>query len=255
MTPGDRDAVRPRRGYHSAVTWPARLALAASFAVPVAAVADPAPPGGPVTPSSREDRAESARRRGELESFQELLQGERARPSGARVRDVVGKDGQRLVLLVETTDGVVQRVDTFEPPLFVRTLFALVLDAQRRIRFAPIEPEEDGHRQAFELDAYLFDTEGRTVARDHTYGTSLDCADGRLHERRIVTAYRPTLRVISRTVEFANDFGPSPRAQGCALGEPRDSPADAPALLRAYRLESAARDAGVKLAAADAPPR
>ena len=206
------------------MTWPARFALAACFAVPTAAVAEPAPAGGPVTPSSREDRVESARRRYELESFQELLHGERARPSGARVRDVVGKDGQRLVLLVETTDGPVQRVDTFEPPLFVRTLFALVLDAQRRIRFALIEPEEGGHPQAFDLDAYLFDAEGHTVAREHTYGTSLDCADGRLHERRIVTAYRPTLRVISRTVEFANDFGPPPRAQGARWASPGTRP-------------------------------
>lgn len=230
------------------MTWPARLALAACLAAPAAASrADPAPPGGTVTPSTREDRAESKRRRRELEAFQKLIEDERSRPSGARLRDPVDREGHHLLVFAETTEGTMRRVDSFEHALFVRATFVLVLDARRRVRCAVIEPEEGGHRQAFEIDQYLFDEEGRTVARDHTYGTSLDCADGRLHERRTVTAFRPSLRIISRAVEFANDFGPSPNAQGCALREARPPLPDAPGLLRAYGLEPAARAAGVEI--------
>ena len=230
-----------------AVSLATRLAVCVWLAAPGAGLADPAPPGGAVVPSTRADRAESAERIRELASFQKLLEDERSRPSRSRLRDPVDREGHHLLVFAETPEGTMRRVDTFEHALFVRTTFVLLLDPHRRLRFLVIEPEEGGHHQAFEIDAYLFDAEGRTVARDHTYGTSLDCADGRLHERRTVTAFRPGLRVISRAIEYANDFGPSPRAQGCALREPGAPLPDAPALVRAYRLEQAARAAGVRL--------
>jgi len=221
------------------------LALLACLAGPLASAAPPH--ADEVTPSTQADRAESAHRRTELATFQKLLEDEHARPTGARIPDPVDRAGHRVIVLVETPAKAVRRVDGFDHALFVRSTFVLVLDAQGRLRFLVIEPEDAAH-EAYEIDAYLFDLDGRTVARDHTYGTSLDCADGRLHERRIVTAFRPNLRMISRAVEFANDFGAAPRLEGCALHAAEAPLPDAPSLLRAHGLEPAAAAAGVMLA-------
>ena len=221
------------------------LALLACLAGPLASAAPPH--ADEVTPSTQADRAESVRRRTELATFQRLLEDEHARPAGARIPDPVDAAGHRLIVLVKTSERAIRRVDGFDHALFVRSTFALVLDAQGRLRFLVIEPEDAAH-QAYEIDAYLFDLDGRTVARDHTYGTSLDCADGRLHERRIVTTFRPNLRVISRAVEFANDFGSAPRLEGCALHAAGAPLPDAPSLLRAHGLAPAAAAAGVRLA-------
>jgi hypothetical protein len=106
-----------------------------------------------------------------------------------------------------------------------------------------------GRPEAYELDQLLFDPEGRIAARDHTYGTFTDCADGRLHERRIVTVFGPGLAVLERSVEFPND-PPSAGAQltqGCALEAAAPPFPDAAAFLRAHRLERPAREAGVRL--------
>jgi hypothetical protein len=220
--------------------------LAVILLSPFASFGEAPPHPDDVTPSTAADRAEAARCRAEMEAFQRLLERERGRPSGARIRDPVDRQGHRLLLFVETRQGAIERVESFEQGRVVRATFVLVLDAQRRLRFLVIEPEdEDVAHQAFEIDQYLFDTRGRTLARDHTYGTSLDCADGRLHERRTVTLFRPTLQMISRAVELPNDFGPGPPAEGCARPAARASLPDAPSLLHSWRLEGAVRAAGV----------
>jgi hypothetical protein len=234
---------------HDNATGPAVpiLVLLAVLAAPASSGGAP-PQGETVAAPKVVDRAAAARRRAELAELEALIETERERPSGTFSREVVDGKGHRLVLLVAPTAGPVERVFSFEPGIPVATLYALILDAERRIRLVLVEPM--GKQEAYELDHLLFDQEGAIAARDHTYGTFTDCADGRLHERRIVTVFGLGLAVLERSVEFPNDppSSGSQLTQGCALEAAAPPFADAAAFLRAHRLERAAREAGVRLA-------
>jgi hypothetical protein len=196
-------------------------------------------------PLTHADRVAVARRGAELAALEALLEDERGRPSGARVRDVIDGKGHRLVLFVARAGGAVERARSFEPGFAFATLYALVLDAERRPRLLLVQPQ--GKEEAYEIDQILFGRDGKAAARDHTYGTSTDCADGRIHERRVVTIYGPALRVLERRVEHLNDPPGSPLTEGCALEAASPPLPDARAFLRAQGLERAAREAGVRV--------
>jgi len=196
----------------------------------------------PLTPA---ERAVVARRGAELGALEGLLEAERGRPSGARVRDVIDREGHRLVLFVATVGGAVERVRSFEPGFTFATLYALILDAERRPRLLLVQPR--GKDDAYEIDQLLFGRDGKAAARDHTYGTSTDCADGRIHERRVVTIFGPALRALERRVEHLNDPPGAQLTEGCALEAPSPPFPDARALLRAHGLERASREAGVRV--------
>src|SRR5512136_601557 len=170
------------------------LALLALLAAPASRAGAQPAHVDVVAPPTRADRLAAARRRAELGALEALLEAERGRPSGARPREVVDGKGHRLVLFVARTSGVVERVRSFEPGFAVTTLYALVLDAERRVRLLLVEPK--GGQDAYEIDQVMFGRDGRVTARDHVHGTSTDCADGRFHERRIVTVFGPALRVL-----------------------------------------------------------
>lgn len=201
--------------------------------------------GDVVAPRTRADREEAARRRKELGTLEALLEAERGRPSGARVREVLDGKGHRLVLFAVGASGAVERVHTFEPELAVAELYALILDGERRPRLLLMEPK--AKEEAYEIDQVLFGRDGKAAARDHTYGTSTDCADGRFHERRIVTVFGPGLRVLERSVELLNDPPGAQLAEGCALEVASLPFPDAWSFLHAHRLEGAARAAGVRV--------
>jgi hypothetical protein len=202
--------------------------------------------------AKRADRLVAARLRSEMSALQSLCETERGRPSGTRVRDVLDGNGHRLVLMVTRTSGAVEIVRTFEPGA-VSILYALILDADSRVRLLLVEPKNTSDR--YEIDQILFQPDGRTAARDHLYGTFLDCADGRLHDRRIVTVFGPSLRVLERRVEFPDDppSAGSRLTEGCALEAAGPTYPNAPSYLRAHHLEEAAREAGVRFERLDSP--
>jgi hypothetical protein len=220
------------------------LLLLAVLAAPASSGSAPPAPGDAVAPLTRADRVAAARRRAELGALEALLEAERGRPSGARVRDVLDGKGHRLIVFVAGAGGAVERVRSFEPDLAVAVLYALVLDAERRPRLLLVEPK--GKEEAYEIDQVSFGRDGKAAARDHTYGTSTDCADGRFHERRIVTVFGPALRVLERRVELLNDPPGSQLTEGCALEASSPPLPDAWSYLRAHRLEGAAREARVR---------
>jgi hypothetical protein len=204
-------------------------------------------------PLTHADRPPTSRREAELAALEALLEAERGRPSGARVRDVIDEKGHRLVLFVATVGGAVERVRSFEPGFTFATLYALVLDAERRPRLILVQPQ--GKEEAYEIDQFLFGLDGKAAARDHTYGTSTNCADGRIHERRVVTIFGPGLRVLERRVEHFNDPPGSQLTEGCALEAATPPAPDARAFLRAHGLERAARKAGLRVEGRAAPAR
>jgi len=221
------------------------LILLSFLAAPASSGGAPPAHGDVVAPRTRADRAAAARRRAELAALEGLLEAERGRPSGARVRDVVDGKGHRLVLFVARESGAVERIHSFEPGFAFATLYALVLDAERRPRLLLVEPK--AKEEAYEIDQILFGRDGKAAARDHTFGTSTDCADGRFHERRIVTVFGPALRVLERRVELLNDPPGAQLTEGCALEAANPPHPDARSLLHAHGLESAAREAGMRV--------
>lgn len=220
------------------------LVLFAVLAAPASSVGAQPAQGDVVAPLTHADRLAAARRRAELSALEALLEAERGRPSGARVREVVDGEGHRLVLFIARTSGLVERVRSFELGLDAANLYALVLDAERRVRLLLVEPR--GGQEAYEIDQILFGRDGKVTARDHVHGTSTDCADGRFHERRIVTAFGPGLRVLERSVELLDDPLGSRLTEGCALEAANPPFPDAPSFLRAHHLERAAHEAGVR---------
>lgn len=215
----------------------------------------PADPGDSVVIAKPPERRAAARRRAELAALQSLCEAERGRPSGTRVRDVLDEKGHRLVLIVARANGTVETVHTFEPGT-VATLYALILDPDGRLRMLLVEPKDRSDR--YEIDQILFEPDGGTAARDHLSGTFVDCADGRLHDRRVLTVFGPGLRVLERSIQFPDD-PPSLGArltEGCAFEAAGPAYPDAVSYLRAHRLERAAREAGVKVARGldDGPP-
>jgi hypothetical protein len=223
-----------------------RLLLLAALTAPASNSNAPLAQGDAAVPVAPADRVAAARRRAELVALQALFTAERERPSGTRVRDVLDGKGHRIVLFVARTNGAIESVRTFEPGLTV-ALYALILDAERRVRLLLIEPKD--RRDAYEIDQILFERDGKTAARDHIYGTFTDCADGRLHDRRTVTVFGPQLRVLERSVEFLDDPpGSGSRfTEGCAWEAASPPLPNAPSYLRAHRLETAAREAGVRV--------
>jgi hypothetical protein len=223
------------------------LVLLAVLAAPASSGSAPPAQGDVVAPLTLADRVAAARRRAELGALEALLEAERGRPSGARVRDVVDGKGHRLVLFVARTSGPVERVHSFEPGFAVATLYALILDAERKVRLLLVEPK--GRQDGYEIDQILFGRDGKVAARDHIYGTFTDCADGRFHDHRIVTVFGPALRVLERSVEFFNDPpGSGSRfTEGCTLEVAKPPFPDAPSFLLAHHLERAAREAGVRV--------
>jgi len=196
-------------------------------------------------PRTHADRVVAARSQAALEALEALVEKERARPTGARVRGVIDHLGHRLVLFAARPTGAVERIDSFEPAFAIRVLYAFILDSERRVRLLLIEPMDQ--REAYEIDQYMFSSDGNALARDHTYGTFTDCADGRIHERRIITVFGTNLRVLQRKVEFLNELPGPPLTTGCALEPDRPPYGNAAALLRAHGLEQLASEAGLRL--------
>jgi len=201
--------------------------------------------GEEVEPRTPADRLMVARARATLATLEGLIEKERARPRGAPARRVIDRWGHRLILFATGTDGVAERIHSFEPGFALRSLYALVLDSEHRVRLFLIEPMS--RQEAYEIDQYLFAGDGGAIARDHTYGTFTDCADGRIHERRIVTVFGPRLRVLQRKVEFLNELAGQPLTLGCALEADRPPFSDAASLLRAHGLERLASEAGLRV--------
>ena len=198
-----------------------------------------------------EDRREAAQRRGELASLQALLEGERGRevPYGTGNRQVIGAKGHRLLLFVRTWHGSVERVASFDTELSWVTLYALVLDAQRRPRLLLIEPR--GSPYAYELDHYVFDQDGHTVARDHSYGTAVDLrrrSPARAPHRDHLPPHAP--RVVARDVTLLDERGSL--AEGCALEQGGPPLPDAATILRDHGLAPVARAAGARVGAVTA---
>ena len=160
------------------------LVLLAVFTAIASSGGGPSAHGATVAPRSHADRVAAARGGAELGALEALLEAERGRPSGARVRDVIDGRGHRLVLFVARVGGAIERVHSFEPGFTFMTLYVLLLDARGRPRLLLVQPQ--GKEEAYGGSTkFLFGRDGRTAARNHTYGTSTDCADGRIHERRV----------------------------------------------------------------------
>lgn len=221
------------------------LLLLASLAAPTPSGLHAPEPGDAPVVAKPADRLTAARLRSEMSALQVLCEAERGRRSGTRVRDVVDGKGHRLVLMVTRESGALEIVHTFEPGT-ASALYALILDAESRVRFLLVEPKDKSDR--YEIDQILFQPDGMTAVRDHLFGTFVDCADGRLHDRRIVTVFGPSLRVLERSVEFPDDppSAGSRLTEGCALEAAGPTYPDAASYLRAYHLEGAAREAGLR---------
>jgi len=223
---------------------PALVLLA--FLIAPASIARAAPAhGDAVAPLTRAERVATARHRAELGALEALVETERGRPSGTRVREVIDGKGHRLILFVARVGGAVERAHSFEPGFAFATLYALVVDAERRPRLLLVQPQ--GKEEAYEIDQILFGRDGKTAARDHTYGTSTDCADGRFHERRVLTIFGPALRLLERRVELLNDPPGSQLTEGCALEAAKPPLPDARSFLHAHGLEGVTRAAGVRV--------
>ena len=225
------------------------LLLVTVMAAPASSGRPQPDPAAVIAPATDADRIAAARRQAELRALEAVLETERGRPSGARVREVVDRQGHGLVLFVTRPGGVVERARSFEPGFPVGGLYALVLDRERRIRLLLVEPQ--GTQDAYQIDQILFGRDGKVTARDHAYGTYADCVDGRFHERRIVTVFGSDQRVIERKIEFLNDPPGTRPGEGCAFEAAVPPYPDAASLLRAHHLEGPAREAGVLWAEGD----